>query len=279
MHLRIILPAVCLLFFAQFRLMAQTGDSLFQLSAIIYDDSYKPVPASHVININSHKGDVTDSLGIFRLPVTLSDTLLIRNIAFHDTLVPVAEVQSHRNIRLSRRHYQLLEARIFEWGATYDDFREAFIGMPMQQTLGASMGLPQQDPDKVPLEMDEQAVKSAGLLLNSPVSFFYYNFNKHAKSARKVYWLKKNQEKQDQFETIVSGENLAGITGLSGVKLQQFMIFLSRRMVCDLNCSELDIYKEIHGLWKVFQDLDERGMLEEVPETKKRVSNKTHPRK
>jgi len=265
MLLQKILLVNCLLFLAQFRLLAQTRDSSFQLSAIVYEQGYVPVPASHVININSHEGDVTDSLGIFRLPVSLNDTLLIRNIAFRDTLVPVTELQARRNIILERRHYQLQEARIFEWGATYDDFQEALIGMPMQQTLGASMGLPQQDPDKVPLEMDEEAVKSAGLLLTSPVSFFYYNFNKHAKSARKVYWLKKNQEKQDQFEAILSGENLSGITGLSGIKLQQFMLFLSRRMVCDPNCSELDIYQEIHGLWKLFQDLDKRGMLEELP--------------
>ncbi len=262
MRLIILLPFYCLLFITQSSLMAQTGDSLFQLSAIIYDEAYIPVPASHVININSHKGDVTDSLGIFRLPVNMDDTLLIRNIAFWDTLVTVVELQAHRTIRIRRRHYLLQEARVFEWGATYDDFREAFVGMPMQQTLGASMGFPQQDPDKVPLEMDEESVKSAGLLLTSPVSFFYYNFNKHAKSARKVYWLSKNQEKQDQFNSIVSGETISGITGFSGTKLEQFMLFLSRRMVCDLNCSELDIYKEIHSLWKLFQELDERGMLE-----------------
>ena len=154
------------------------------------------------------------------------------------------------------------EARIFEWGATYDDFREAFIEMPMQQTLGASMGMPQQDPDKVPMEMNEEAIKIAGLLLTSPISYLYYNFNKHAKSARKVYWLKKNQEKHNQFDAIVSAENLGDITGLSGGKLQYFQAFLFQRMVCDIKCTELAIYKEIHGLWTVYQELQERGMLE-----------------
>lgn len=262
MPIRIIFPALCILFLIQLRMLAQPADTIFHLSAIVYDDSFIPVPATHVINLNTHKGDVTDSLGIFRLPVYPTDTLLIRNIAFRDTLVPVAEVQPNRNIRLKRQRYQLQEARIFKWGATYDDFRKAFIEMPMQQTLGASMDLPRQNPDKVALEMDEQAVKSVGLLLTSPVSFFYYNFNKHAKSARKVYWLKKNQEKYDQFDAVVSAENLSGITGLTGVRLQEFQVFLLRRMVCDYNCSEFALYKEIHGLWKVYQELEERGMLE-----------------
>ncbi|MCD4710997.1 MAG: hypothetical protein K8R52_09130 [Bacteroidales bacterium] len=261
MPVRIVFTALFMLFLIQLRMLAQQHDTIFDLTAFVYDDLFIPVPATHVINLNTHKGDVTDSLGIFRLPVHLTDTLLIRNIAFRDTLVPVMEIQSIRHIRLKRRHYRLQEVKIFEWGATYDDFREAFIEMPMQQNLGATLGLPRQDPDKVPLEMDEQAVKSAGLLLTSPVSFFYYNFNKHAKSARKVYWLKKNQEEHDQFDAIVSMKNLSDITGLTGVKLQEFQIFLSQRMVCDFNCSELAIYKEIYGLWKVYQELEERGML------------------
>jgi len=240
---------------------AQSADSLFQLSAIVYDEMYMPVPASHVINLNTRAGDVTDSLGIFRLPVHMYDTLLIRNIVFWDTLLTVDALQSAGYVMLRKRRYLLEEAKIFEWGASYGDFREAFIEMPVQQTLGASLGLPRQDPEKVPLEMDEKAVKSAGLLLTSPISFFYYNYNKHAISARKVYWLKKDQEKNEQFEALLSAENLAEITGLAGEDLERFQIFLSQRMVCDLNCSELDVYKEIYGLWEVYQEMKERGML------------------
>ena len=270
MSFRIILPVIFALFLLQSRLHAQPADTIFQISAIIYDDSFIPVPATHVININTHEGDVTDSLGIFHLPVHPGDTLLIRNIAFRDTLVPVTVFHDDRHIILSRMRYQLQEAKVFEWGSSYDDFREAFMDMPVQQTLGGSMGLPRQDPDKVPIEMDEKAVKSAGLLLSSPISFFYYNFSKHAKSARKVYWLKKNQDKQNHFETVVSAENLSDITGLGGLELQDFQLFLSQRIVCDVHCSELEIYSEIYGLWNVYQDLRERGMLKEIQESKNR---------
>jgi len=274
MSFRTILPVLCVLLLIQSRLLAQPSDTILQLTGIVYDELYIPVSASHVININTNKGDVTDSLGIFHLLVRRSDTLLIRNIAFRDTLITVLDAQINRHIRLKRRRYELEEARIFEWGATYDDFRNAFIGMPEQQSLGASLGLPQQDPEKVPVEMDEKAIKSAGLLLTSPVSFFYYNFNKHAKSARKVYWLKKNQEKQDQFEAIITAENLSAITSLRGLELESFQIFLSQRIVCDLHCSELEVLKEIHGLFKVYQDLSERGMLNTGPESEGKARKK-----
>jgi hypothetical protein len=270
MSYRILFPVISMLFLAQAGLSAQQSDTVYKLSAIIYDDLYIPVSATHVININTHEGDVTDSLGIFNLSVHEADTLLIRNIAFRDTLVPVREVHVNRHIRLQRMRYPLKEARVFEWGASYEDFQEAFIGMPMQQTLVSSLDLPRQDPEKVPEEMDEKAVKSAGLLLTSPISFFYYNFSKHAKSARKFYWLEKNQDKHDQFKALTGSGNLADITGLKGSELEDFHLFLSQRMVCDFHCSELDILNEIYGLWDVYQDLRERGMLNESPEPKKK---------
>ncbi|MCK5065979.1 MAG: hypothetical protein KAR16_01010 [Bacteroidales bacterium] len=259
-HRTVLLALAALLLF-QPLLKAQTSDTVVHLTGIIYDELFIPVPATHVININSHQGDVTDTLGIFRLPVHASDTLLILNIAFRDTLVAAESVSRKGYITLKKKLYPLLEARVFVWGSSYDDFKEAFIEMPNQQTMGESMGLPQQDPEKVPLEMDEKAIKSPALLITSPVSFFYYNFNKHAKSARKVYWLEKNREKHKIFDGIINGDNLSDITSLSGPKLVEFQAFLLERMVCDFNCTELAIYKEIHGLWNVFQELDERGML------------------
>lgn len=262
---RLVIPMICTLFLVQSGLHAQQPDSVFYLSAIVYNEAYLPVLATHVINMNTYKGDVTDSLGIFTLPVQQGDTLLFRNIAFRDTLVPVIKIQERGHIRLRSMRYELQEARVFEWGATYDDFREAFINMPVQQTLGSSLGLPRQDPDKVPMEMNERAVKSLGLLLTQPISFFYYNFSSYAKSARKVYWLTRNQEKQDQFEALLSAENLSDISGLGGGELEAFQLFLSQRMQCDLNCSELEIYSEVYSLWELYQELLERGMIEEKP--------------
>ena len=259
-HRNILLLLAFMLLF-QMKMEAQSSDTVVDLSGIIYDDLFTPVPATHVININTNQGDVSDTLGLFRLPVRLSDTLLIRNIAFNDTLVAVSSITRNRYIVLQRKLYPLMEAKVFVWGSSYDDFKEAFIEMPVQQTLGASMELPQQDPDYVPAEMDEKEVKSAALLFTSPITFFYQNFNKKAKSARKVFWLEKNREKHEIFESIVSGESLSDITGLSGAKLLEFQSFLLERMQCNYSCTELAIYTEIHGLWKVFQEMDERGML------------------
>jgi len=261
MSVRNIILAICLMMISHAQLTAQYSDTVFHLSAIVYDASYHPVPATHVINMNTHQGAVTDSLGIFLLPVHLSDTLLIRNIAYYDTLVPVYLLKLGKAIILKSKRYELQEARIFEWGSTYSDFRSAIIEMPNQQTLGETMGLPRQDPDYVPFDMNEELIKSPGFLISSPISFFYQNFSREAKSARKFYWLKKNQTKHEHFNELVSGENLSAITGLSGNDVMEFQAFLLQRMVRNFKSTDLEIYEEIHGLWKVYQDLKEKGII------------------
>jgi hypothetical protein len=254
MEARILLFAGLGLLFYNVRMRGQSADSAYTITGIVYDESFHPLPASHVINMDSHEGDVTDSLGIFSLRVISSDTLLVRNIAYRDTLVSASSLTNNPQIRLKHRYYELQEARIFEWGSTYEDFQEAMIQMPNQQTLGESMGLPKQDPDYIPFEMDEKAVKSAGFLITSPVSYFYYNFNKEAKSARKVFWLKKNREKIEQFEQMIGGENLSSITGLKGKELMDFQSYFYAQMKCDFNCTEFQIYSEIHALWDLYQE-------------------------
>lgn len=255
MFYRSIILSCIILVASQFHLSSQSIDSTMILSGIVYDEDFYPVPASHIINLNSHQGEVSDSLGIFNLPVKLTDTLLIRNIAFKDALVPVSQIFDQKFIIIKRKYYDLQEAKIFQWGSSYTDFKEAVVKMPNQQTLGESMGLPRQDPDYIPFEMNEEAIKSFGFLITTPISYLYHNFNKHARSARKVFWLQKNDAQHKVFNEILDRENISSITGLTGTDLQNFRTYLNGRLICDYRCTELQIYTEIHANWEIYQKL------------------------
>jgi hypothetical protein len=234
-------------------LAGQAGDSLFTLTGFVYDRMFRPVPASHVININSGAGDVTDTLGIFHLPVKIHDTIYFRNIAYRDTLVPAASLYRNRYIRVYEAYHAIPEARIFKWGSTYEDFREAIVQMPEMRSMGEALGLPRQDPGYIPYNMDEEKIRSLGFLLTSPVSFFYHNLSRKERSARRLFRMKRNSKKQEAFEEILSRSNIASITNLSGTALDRFMLFLNKRIRCDFNCSELEIYTEIHALWELYR--------------------------
>ena len=56
-------------------------------------------------------------------------------------------------------------------------------------------------------------------------------------------------------------ENLAEITGLSGDDLLEFQAFLYQRMVSTFKSTDLEIYQEIYGLWQVYRELKEKGIM------------------
>lgn len=232
---------------------AHAQDSIVMLSGVIYNESFQPVAATHVINLNTYAGDATDSLGIFSLPVFPGDTLMIRNIVYRDTLVPAARLIEVPYITLRVAYYPIEEAKIFPWGSTYGDFREAIIKMPDRQTLGESMGLPRQDPEYVPFDMDEESIKSLHFLIHTPINFLYYNLSRKEKSRRKVYWLNRNKEKYEIFNDITSPESVSEITGLKGDALLEFLAFLYQQMDCDFKCDEFSIFSEIYKLWEAYQ--------------------------
>jgi hypothetical protein len=232
----------------------QDADSVFYFSGIIYNDRFEPLPNTHVLNAVSHAGSATDQLGIFRLPVRRTDTLLITNITYRDTLVPVQQLLGSGCLILHEQYYVLPGVRIYPWGSTYGDFKHALTGMPMQHSIGESLGLPGAEHGYVPIEMDEKRVSGAWYLLTSPVSYFYQNFNRKAMSARKVYWLEKNREKRELFETLMSRENISLLTGLKGEELSGFIIYLEDRMTCDFNCGEIEILSEVYAHFEAYRD-------------------------
>lgn len=256
MYSRKHLMTALLLTFVTASLFSQDTDSAFNLTCIVYDEAYNPIGATHVINMNTHEGDVSDNLGIFSLRVDMKDTLFFRNIAYRDTFIPVAAVAEDRYVILKRIIYPLQEAKVFPWGSSYDDFSKAMINTPAPQTLGEALGLPRRDPEYIPFDMDEAILKSAGFLLSSPVSFFYYNMSKREKRRRELFWKEKNKELYERFDSIITRENLSDITGLNGDPLLAFMTYMLKRMVCDYRCNELKIYSEIYAHWEVFQQLN-----------------------
>lgn len=236
-------------------LFSQDADSSFTLSGIIYDETFSPIGATHVINMNTRAGDVSDTLGIFSFPAHVGDTLLFRNIAYQEVFIPVKQILGDGYVILRRVLYPLQEAKVFPWGSSYGDFSEAVINTPAPQTIGEALGLPRQDPDYIPFDMDAAKLKSVGFLLKSPISYLYYNLNKKEKNRRKLFWSDKNRESLDRFDAIVSPENLSHVTGLSGNKLLGFMNYLFQRLVCDHKCSELSLYAEIYVHWGVYKQL------------------------
>jgi len=246
---RLLISGLCVLT-GMTLLSAQESDPAGSLTGIVYNPHYQPLPGTHILNLSNHRGTTCGMLGIFRIPADPSDTLLITNVAFRDTLVSAGAIYAAGYILLRPQFHVLPVVHIFPWGSTYRDFKNAVLEMAPQQALGESLGLPRADPAHIPYDMDTVLIQSTGFALTSPVSYLYQNFSRKARSARKVYWLERNRELHEVFNAVTDRENIADITGLEGEELTRFMAYLDEHMTCDIHCPELTILSEIFSLFE-----------------------------
>lgn len=234
-------------------LYSQISDSVIRISGSIHDSQGNPLPYTHVINLITKSGTTADSSGIFKIKAKHADVLYFNNLAFIDTSVVINKNQNYLEIKLSRRKYAIPEVKIFEWGSTYEDFKQALLKMPLKKTVAEKLKLPQQDPNLIPYYLDSDLISSARFLYNSPIDFLYLNLNKTEISRRKVYDLIKNKEQIEKFNKIYSHTNISGITGLKDKELLEFMVYLESRFECDYRCSEIQITKELFMHWNHYK--------------------------
>jgi len=234
---------------------AQTENTAYKFTGVVYDEKFVPMPYTHVIASGTGQGDMTDSLGIFTLYIRETDRLSFYNVTCYDSVVTVTKDQTTFFVKLNRRVYHLQEAKIFSWGSSYQEFMEEVNRQGVPQSRGEEMGLPTQDPDAIPFDLDEKRIKSLGFMIASPVSFLYHNYSRYEKAVRKAYKLKKDEHLIQAFEATLSRENITGITDLSGKDLEAFMLFLNSNMMCTYHCGEIELLSEIYTIWERYKVL------------------------
>jgi hypothetical protein len=238
-----------LIFIPSQKIFPQYPDSIRSIMGSVNDANGNPLPLTHIINLNVKSGTITDSSGTFKINAKYGDILLIKNLAFIDTAVTILVNQRHIPIFLNQKKYSIPEVKIFEWGSTYEDFKQALLKMPVQESLGEKLNLPRQNPDITPFYLDSEYLSSIAFLVSSPLNYLYYNYNKTEISRRKVYELNKDKNLIDKFNKLYSYKNISYITGLKDQALLDFMIYLETRFDCDYHCSEMEIITELFLQW------------------------------
>ena len=245
-----------MLFLFVFEIYGQEIPEQEWFRGIVYDAQYRPLPYTHIINLDSRQGDVSDSLGVFLVPAESGDHLLFRNVAYKDTVIEVEAGTGSIYIVMEKKVYVIGEVKVFDWGSSYQEFLDAARSMEDQPSMTEELGLPTQDPDFIPYYLDEKKIESVGFLINSPVSFLYYNLSRKEKSARKVYRLKKDHDLISKFKEVYNRERIAEITGLRGDQLEAFMRFLNEHFLCTYECKEIEILQEIYQWFEAYEEIN-----------------------
>jgi hypothetical protein len=96
-----------------------------QVSGIITDESYRPVPGVAVISKKLHKGAISERSGIYSITSTPGDTIFFRSLGFkrYHTIIPVSFKERHCNVDivLDIDTIQIEEITILPW-RSYNEF-------------------------------------------------------------------------------------------------------------------------------------------------------------
>lgn len=99
--------------------------SLIQVSGLIVDEAYKPVPGVAVISKKLKRGTVSERTGIYSIPSVPGDTIFFRALGFkrYHTIIPESfeRRQCNVDIILDIDTITIQEVTILPW-KTYNDF-------------------------------------------------------------------------------------------------------------------------------------------------------------
>jgi len=174
----------------------------------------KSVHFAHVVNLRSRQGTISDTSGVFSMPVLLNDTLRISAVGFYTKLLPVTDsLLSSLNMRIEiiKQIIQLQDVDIK--GLSWKQFKKEIIEMelpfdPMQNYIANNFVDAQQR------WMREPPPMTSGIV-------FTYTTNL-GKQREKIRELEQIRQEEKVIERKFNMELIKKVSGLSGEKLEKF---------------------------------------------------------
>ena len=145
--------------------------------------SGKVISNAHVLNINTHKGTITNQRGYFELKAMATDSIRISYISFETKVISVHDFhhQNHMSIVLNKKSQQLDEILLIR--GDWAKFKKEFIEAQVSPEQGAVIELAGVRQYKGPLIGFQPNMATA---VTSPISFVHHYFNKKSRENRKT---------------------------------------------------------------------------------------------
>ncbi len=199
-------------------------------TAKVYDGvNYLPVPGANIYNLSTKKYVFTDKNGVFTIPVSLNDTLIISKSIYRQLMVIIHE----GNINLENESYLLYfkaillrEVNVYALNPNYEGFKRDIASMKLPGVYEKleGVGLTKED-----FMNAEYATKGPNVLRNtplaSPITFLYNTFSKKAKMKQLYNEMVQYEDEVDKVQNKYNRELVSEITGLKGDMLMEFMMF------------------------------------------------------
>ena len=110
-------------------------ERLIQVSGIITDDEYRPVPGVVVISKKLHRGTLSEYSGIYSITSTLGDTIFFRALGFkrYHTIIPDSYEGRHASVDivLETDTIQIDEVTIMPWKSYHEFIKDVTKEKPV----------------------------------------------------------------------------------------------------------------------------------------------------
>lgn len=182
------------------------------------------LPSAHVVNVSDTMATITDLQGIFRIPARIGDSILVSNIGYSEKAFVLTDSVANARplyISLVPKIYEIGEVTVNPLGSKAQ-FRKDFMDLDLANDDLEIAGLPKKKIREYPIWEDADEIKKAKYILN-PVSYLYYNFNRHAKAQQEYRRLTQLDHKRDEARKKVDTVAIGKYTGLSGDSLYLFI--------------------------------------------------------
>lgn len=196
----------------------------------VYDaaTSY-PIKGANVYNLTTNQHVFTDEDGIFRIRVSLHDSVVVSSPRHRQLLDIVAATTYDRGRKdyfLNSKSFMLPGVKVIGLNPSYEGFKRDIANSPLPDSYKNldNVHLTKEDRRNATYT-DEAPNVLKGTAIGSPITLLYNIFNKRMKTKRLYYEMEGYGEEVQQVPMKYNRELVAQITGLQEPDLMEFMVF------------------------------------------------------
>ena len=233
---------------------------------IIDDSTGKSIPFVHIYNESQRRGYISNEEGIFRIPVSKGDTLVLSSLGYLGKVVFISDsyILSVFTINLIPRVYEIDEVTVKAF-KSYEDFKDQFLSLKLPETDVTRLR------DNLRLIAGQEATSAASQKKESDIYNSRTNtelvtvgipiLSREDKQRMNYVEVLKKEERQRVIEKKYNRGIIYQVTQLSEDEITEFMGFCNFSENYLYKASPYDILVKIEEKFREFKKMKESGRM------------------
>ncbi len=237
---------------------------IIEYSGRILDEDFYPLYGAMVRISGTGLATSANEEGHFFLPVQKGDTLIISHLGYLPALQAITQADSNNRAfgitTLKKTVYELQTVDIFPWPETYQEFKQAFVQLQLEEEKMAELNIP-----GIPKSIPQLSDDRYGVAVGGPVQLVYNLFSKEVKRRKRFFENIKREKYYDRISLKYNRELVSRISGLKDpLQIDRFMKYCALDEQFILRSSDYDIYFAILSCWRSWPENENTDSIPDI---------------